>query len=230
MDKLVIFVHTCSNYEESRAKKIERTWGDRENVVFITDNAESSLKRYIYVGEYKKGCTYHPENVIKMFYLFMTYYSQHHWFMMIDDDSYLYIDHLIDYLQSQDHNDCLMIGDFLNWTRIWWRLPPERSKWEWVGGGPGIVFTKKCVEAFLFLIHNNNVMCCNHDVWLHKLYLLSDQKSIKRVHCDGFHQFELENVSEEKLKLLPKHSLISVHLNRNLNMLYKFHELFKNSS
>ena len=47
--KLIIFVHTCKQYEESRAKLIENTWGKSENVVFITDNPDCSLQKYIYI-------------------------------------------------------------------------------------------------------------------------------------------------------------------------------------
>ena len=43
MDKIIIFVHTCMAYEESRARKIENTWGGAANVVFITVNPESKL-------------------------------------------------------------------------------------------------------------------------------------------------------------------------------------------
>ena len=51
--KLIIFVHTCKKYEESRAKLIEQTWGTDSDVVFITDNEQSSLKNHIYIGPYK---------------------------------------------------------------------------------------------------------------------------------------------------------------------------------
>ena len=36
--------------------------------------------------------------------------------MLIDDDSYLYTDTLDKYLEFQDKDDCIMIGDFLNWN------------------------------------------------------------------------------------------------------------------
>ena len=78
---------------------IEDTWGkNKDNVVFITDNENSTLKNNIYIGPYKKGPTYHPENVIKMFNLFLNNYADYDFFMIIDDDSYLYIDKLATYL------------------------------------------------------------------------------------------------------------------------------------
>ena len=115
--KIIIFVHTCAKYEESRAKLIENTWAkDKPNVVFITDNPSSTIKNSIYVGEYLPGPTYHPETVKKMFALFMEKYSDYDFFMIIDDDSYLYTDKLEHYLSFFDKDDSYMIGDFLNWV------------------------------------------------------------------------------------------------------------------
>lgn len=220
MENIIIFIHTCKKYEESRAKLIEKTWGDKKNIVFITDNNLSTLKNHIYIGEYKKGPTYHPENVIKMFLLFLYNYSSYDWFMIIDDDSYLYVDKLINYLTFFDKNDCYMIGDFLNWIAKKKETNFTCDYNKWVSGGPGIVFTKKCIEKFLELIKINKLPYTNHDVWLHNLYQCSD-KRIKRVDCPGFHQYNanilLDKYSKESNKL------ISVHLERNMDLLFKYH-------
>jgi len=218
--KVIIFVHTCKAYEESRAKLIESTWGNAEDVVFITDNPSSTLKKYIYIGEYKKGPTYHPENVIKMFNIFIEKYSDYDYYMIIDDDSYLYIDKLKLYLSFFDKNDSYMIGDFLNWVAP--RKEPEFTcdYNKWASGGPGLVFTKKCLLTFLDLIKTYGVYYINHDVWLHMLFMLSD-KRIKRVDCPGFHQYN----SKDLLKKYSKrdNNIISVHLEHNMELIYDYH-------
>ena len=220
MENIIIFVHTCEKYEESRAKLIEQTWGDKKNIVFITDNNLSTLKNHIYIGEYKKGPTYHPENVIKMFLLFLNNYNTYDWFMIIDDDSYLYIDKLQNYLSFFDKNDCYMIGDFLNWVAP--RTEPNFTcdYNRWVSGGPGIVFTKKCIETFLKLIEINKLSYTNHDVWLHNLYQNSD-KRIKRVDCPGFHQYNSNTLLDKYSK--ESNNLISIHLEHNMDLLFKYH-------
>ena len=225
MEKIIIFVHTCKKYEESRALKIEKTWGNKENVIFITDNPNSSLKNHIYIGEYKKGITYHPENVIKMFNLFIKKFSHYDWFMMIDDDAYLYTNKLIEYLKFQDKDEYLMIGDFLNWPTKW---DYELTYNYWVAGGPGIVFTKKCIQYFIELINKYKVRLENHDVWLHNLFLSSDKKMIKRIHCCGFHQYLNSPLVNRKIQSLSENLLISIHLNGNMDSLYIFHNLIKN--
>ena len=218
--KLIIFVHTCKKYEESRAKLIEQTWGTDSDVVFITDNEQSSLKKHIYIGPYKPGPTYHPENVIKMFNLFLTKYNEYDFFMMIDDDSYLYIEKLKQYLSFFDKNDNYMIGDFLNWVAQ--RREPDFTcdYNRWVSGGPGIVFTKKCIETFVSLIKKTRVPYMNHDVWLHMLYCKS-VKRIKRADCPGFHQYNSKTLLQKYSK--ESNNIISVHLERDLSLIYDYH-------
>ena len=220
MNKVIIFVHTCKIYEETRAKLIEKTWGNKENVVFITDNPETNLKNNIYIGKYETGPTYHPENVIKMFILFINKYSNYDFFMIIDDDSYLYIDKLELYLSFFDKNDVYMIGDFLNWVAP--RSEPDFTcdYNRWVSGGPGIVFTKKCILTFLNLIKKLNIPYINHDVWLHNLYMSSD-KRIKRVDCPGFHQYNSKTLLQKYSKT--DKNIISVHLERDMNLIYEYH-------
>jgi len=226
--KIIIFITTCENYEHSRAKKIEKTWGNKENVVFITDNEHSSLKKHIYIGEYKKGGAHRScDNATKIFNLFLNNYSNYDWMMIIDDDSYLYIEKLLSYLSFYDPNDCLMMGDFLNWCErgagplFNGQITPGPNYSVWPGGGPGIVFSKSCVEFFLQLIANIEIPYVNYDVWLHYLYLIGGQAKIKRIHCPGFHQ----NGSKELIKKYPLDSklLISIHLERNMELLDAFH-------
>jgi hypothetical protein len=219
--KLIVFVHTCKAYEESRAKLIEQTWGDQENVVFITDNPASTLKRSIYIGEYKRGPTYHPENVMKMFSLFLTHFAEYDWFMIVDDDSYVFLDKLQGFLDYVDSGDCYMIAEFLNWTAM--RTEPEFTcdYMRWASGGPGMVFTKKAIETFVKLFQINRIPYINHDVWLHEHFMKSN-KRMKRLHCPGFHQYR----AKELIETYPIESklLISLHLERDMSLIKVIHE------
>ncbi len=191
-------------------------------IVFITDNCESKLIKFISIGAYETGPTYHPNNVKKMFSLFLDKYSDYDFYMIIDDDTYLNVNKLKLFLSFFDKNDSYMIGDFLNWTHIHGANKFGGYYDYWIGGGPGIVFTKSCIIKYTNLYTAINIPFCNHDVWLHILFHNSDG-SIKRVHCPGFHQsgeeYLFEKYSSEKNKL------ISVHLNRNMSLLYKYHNL-----
>jgi hypothetical protein len=204
-------------HEETRAKLLEKTWAKYENIVFITDNPESSLKHHIFIGDYIPGLTYHPKNVLKMFRLFLDVYDDYDFFMMVDDDSYVYVEKLKLYLSFFDKDDNYMIGDFLNWIPHKLVSHPHLTTDynEWPGGGSGLVFTKKCIQTFLSLAREFNIPYENHDVWLHRLYMLSDKRTIKRVHCPGFHQYNSKN-----LLCTP---VISVHLEHDMNRVYDWH-------
>jgi len=218
--KLIIFVHTCTKYEECRAKLLEETWAsNNSDVVFITDNPDCKLKNHLYIGEYEKRVTYHPETIYAMFTIFLEKYEDYDWFMIIDYDSYLYVEKLKNYLSFFDKNKPYMIGDFLNWIDSNQEFCNDYSNWP--SGGPGIVFSKSCLEKLLVLLISTPVKLANHDVWLHYLFLESD-KSIKRVDCPGFHQYNASG-------LLHKYStdsnnLVSVHLERNMDLIKEFHK------
>ncbi len=218
--KLIIFIHTCTQYENTRAKLLEETWAGVADVVFITDNKTSKLKNHIYVGPYIRGPTYHPETVKKMFHLFVTNYSDYDFFMIIDDDSYLYIDKLKMYLSYFDKDQPYMIGDFLNWTHYNGNYNYGGNYEHWAGGGPGFVFTKSCINEFIAIYSTHTIAYENHDVWLHKLFKLSNGK-IKRTHCPGFHQHEGNILFNKYSK--SSNNMVSVHLNHDMTLLTKYH-------
>jgi hypothetical protein len=228
---VLIFVHTCKKYEESRAKLIERTWGkDKENVVFITDNDSSTLKNHFYIGPYPLPTCGHV-NVLVMFHLFLQKYSQYDFFMIIDDDSYLYVDKLTTYLSFFDKSEDYWIGDFLNWVALRTTDPAFTCDYQkWPSGGPGLIFTKSCVEKFIRFINSPETNSpsysnLNYDVWLHCLYMNSD-KRIKRVHCPGFHQYNATELLQKKkhANRYQDNHLISIHLEHDLSLLFEFHK------
>ena len=210
--KLIIFIHTCEAYETKRAKLLEESWALADiDIVFITDNPTSKLLNHIYVGAYEKYWTYHPETVKKMIEIWLTNYADYDYYMMVDDDSYVFVNKLKHFLSSLNSQDCLMIGDVINWIKR------DPSHWNpdkqwWLGGGAGIVFTKSALIEFKRLYTTNEITIKNHDVWLHDLYLKST--SIKRVHCAGFHQ--------HPSIIKPTDELISIHLNHDMSLLKQF--------
>ena len=213
--KLIIFVHTCKLYEQTRSKLLENTWANNNDIIFITDNENSELNNFIYIGPYESGYTYHPDNVKKMFNLFLDRYSDYDFFMIIDDDSYLYVEKLKQYLSFFDKEEPYMIGDFLNWTHIhsYLKFSGESGDYKnWVGGGPGIVFTKACIIEYINIYNMHNIPYANHDIWLHELYNISN-RIIKRTHCPGFHQYDSEILYKKHSK--DNNNLISLHLNRD---------------
>lgn len=193
------------------------------------------------MGPYPPGATYHPDTFVKILKCFQEQKDQFQWFMVVDDDTYLFVERLLSWLDLIDSRKSLLIGDFINWPPLYldWpgvyqacmkKLPPLNYDYSlWPGGGPGLVFSGACVDAVLELISELTeidspaLAAINHDVWLHRIIEVQGRSRIARLHCPGFHQFgdrallQAENVNPR--------SLISVHLNHSVELMQKFHDL-----
>lgn len=243
--KLFILVHTCAAYEQPRCGQILETWASQSvsgvDIGFVTDNPSCGLPGSICMGPYPTGATYHPETFVKMLRLFRDRRDLHDWFMVVDDDTYVYIERLLNFLDLVDPGRPLLIGDFINWPSFYpeWprvyqgcmkRPPPSNFDYGlWPGGGPGLLFSASCVDNLLAMISELEtsghpaLAVANHDVWLHRIIDVQGQSRIARLHCPGFHQF-----GDEALLLVGRDCparLISVHLNHQLHLMKEFHAL-----
>jgi hypothetical protein len=212
--KLLIFVYTCAAYEKTRALLLQNSWAkDRPEVVFVTDNPNSQLKNTVYLGEYKKGFTYDPNIVKKIFDVWLT--MQYDYYMIIDDDSYVYIDKLKDYLSFFDPANAYMIGDYLNWPQFNRHyLHNDYSKW--IGGGSGIVFTKPTLIKLKNIYTSIYIGHKNHDCWLSDM--LKYDKNIQPIHAPGFFQYPNGLNFDNDSKYI-----ISIHLNHDMSLIEKYH-------
>ena len=234
--KIIIFVHTCKALYEERTKVLQETWAkERDNIVFVTDDdkcKDNAFPNFVYLGPYCRG--FDPIIVKKIFELYLEKYSHKYpWFMLIDDDAYLFVDKLADYLEYFDEKDCYMIGDWLNWIPYSEELPhinftKKLDYNAWISGGPGIVFSKSGVAEYVTMMERSDKyglvdgMQNGYDVWLaYLLYFASDQKSVIRIHCPGFHQYGDTDI----IAKYPKDSklLISIHFNKKMDELKRFH-------
>jgi len=241
----MIIIHTCGKYEESRCSHILDTWAkeSREDadIYFFTDNPLSSLPNTVYGGPYSPGYTYHPVSFIKILRLFQDR-ADHPWLLVIDDDSYLNISSLINYLSLFDYEKPYLVADFVNWPAfipellpdlasqlLGKELTPNDDYQLWPGGGPGLAFTRKAVDALMSLYSYYKMVDhpvldpVNHDVWLHKLLMNAPTKVLDRIHCPGFHQYGNDQLVTEGHSA--KRKIISVHLNHNIEQMHYFHQL-----
>ena len=157
----------------------------------------------------------------------MKKYNNYDWFMIIDDDSYLYYDRLVKYLSKNNKDDSLIIGDFIQWRNFYnkdiKKYPDDEKYYKHPGVGSGIIFTKNCIREYQRLIEKNNVKYDNHDVWLDKLYN-KNKNNIKRINCGGFHQnLVLNKIFDKKFNNNKNDMFISIHLQHNMDLLSKLH-------
>ena len=219
---LLTLVHTCLKYESLRARIIDETWAkDLDDFYFISDSEAFSLSRSINLGPYSPGPTYHPSTLMRIFRLFKSHkFRKYQWLFLVDDDSYCYPKKLKQFLGFFDPSDAFMMGDYLNWPTFHkFHKSDYRS---WIGGGPGIVFSRPAVNLLEKWSRTVRAEVENHDVWLHNLIAAEGSYRVKQVHIPGFHQYG----ARELWKRFDRSSgsLISVHMNGNMRLFRRYHD------
>ena len=208
--KLLIFVYTCTKYEKSRALLQQQSWANREDIIFITDNPKSELKNSMYLGNY--GNVYFKEQQVIKKILELCLTKEYDWYMIIDDDAYLYIDKLKEFLSFFNEKKSYLIGDFA------WKLSdPKWFQHDWFGGGPGYVMSKSTIEKILKVINTVKLGMANEDVWLNNA--CKHDITIQRIQCPGFYQYPPEEQYEKDDK-----RLISIHLNHDMTLIERYHQ------
>jgi hypothetical protein len=210
--KVLIFVYTCTAYEKTRALLQENSWADSCDVVFVTDNPNSKLKNNVYLGPYTKSwqlkdpaiCKKILELCLEQRYFYYDFY------MITDDDSYLFIERLKQYLSFFDTDKPYFIGDY-----YWMLKNPDwmAHHYKWAAGGCGYVFTKATILKLLDVLKNHNIPLSNEDVWFNEI--IKKDLTIQKVHCPGFSQYP------ETISKYP----ISIHLNGDMNLINVYHKL-----
>lgn len=231
---LLVIIHTCKKYENSRTNIIKNTWFKNYNDVLFLIDYEKHNKDYIFLGKYETGYTYHPETIKKIISYFYNNIEKYKWFMIIDDDSYLFKDRLEKFLEWYDYNENYFFGDFLNWCETS-QKHQENKKLNnfskkinynidvftypyWNAGGPGMVFSKNLIkELYEYLKTSNINNYLNHDVWINSLFSKSNI-FVKKIHIHGFYQY-FKNVKD-----LYKDNIISIHFNGNMKELELYHK------
>ncbi len=93
----------------------------------------------------------------------------------------------------------------------------------WVAGGSVIVFSRAAVNLLEKYSGRFPTKFVAHDVWLRNLMTLEGSFEVKRIHIPRFHQLG----GGELWKRFDRasNSLISVHLNRDMHLIDRYHRL-----
>ena len=210
--KILIFVYTCTAYEKTRALLQENSWAkDNLDVLFVTDNPNSILKNNIYLGAYTKSWYLKDPFICKKILqvCLEQRFFYYDFYMITDDDSYLFIDRLKEFLSFFDTDKPFFIGDY------YWMLKSDswlQHDYKWAAGGCGYVFTKPTIMKLLNVLQKNNIPLSNEDIWFNEI--IKKDTTIQKVHCPGFSQYP------ETISKYP----ISIHLNGDMTLIDKYHK------
>jgi len=219
-ENILVVIHSCLKYEQTRAVPLQKSWASGRNVLFIFDGDSKQIQNSINLGPYTQGVTYNPNTVYKIWQLFILNWSHYDYLFLVDDDSYVFMDKLESFLRFFDSTQNILIADFLNWPKF---SPTSIGDYSaWPGGGSGMVFSQSAVKSLMSYAENIPLPPMNHDVYIHQLIRLDGSHTISRVHCPGFHQYGCDKLYKDT-NLYDK--LIAVHLNGRMELLENYHRI-----
>ncbi|ETN87116.1 hypothetical protein RB195_013677 [Necator americanus] len=151
--QLFCWVQTAKIYHETRALAINETWLSRcdHGQLFTGDFFSSSDIPYstIFAGI--------PDSYYNLFYKsrYAFYYIYHYisknfdWYMKADDDTYVIVEHLREYLSTLDPSKPYYLGYILK----------PYLKHGYNAGGAGYVLSRAAVQIFNELLYHNETLC-----------------------------------------------------------------------
>jgi hypothetical protein len=92
-------VLTCGNYEQTRFKAVIETWGSQVDELIKLSDDDSPVLGY-------DSCPY------KYVTFFRRVNVTHDWYVLVDDDTYVNVKMMNDYLSKCDPNESIVIGNY----------------------------------------------------------------------------------------------------------------------
>ena len=159
---LLVGVVTAQKLLQTRAVAVNRTWGSKAPSLFFFAAEGAAHGNLPVIGLPGVDDTYPPQKkVYRMLkYMHDNHLSDYNWFMRADDDIYVRVEHLIQFLSSLDPSKELYIGQPglgkpEDLQRI--KLQPHEH---YCMGGPGVIFSRALLEKLGPHLEN----CLQHEV------------------------------------------------------------------
>lgn len=159
---LLVGVVTAQKLLQTRAVAVNRTWGSKAPNLFFFASEGAAYGNLPVVGLPGVDDTYPPQKkVYRMLkYMYDNHLNDYNWFMRADDDIYVRVERLIQFLSSLDPTNELYIGQPglgkpEDLQRI--KLQPHEH---YCMGGPGVIFSRALLEKLGPHLEN----CLQHEV------------------------------------------------------------------
>ena len=145
---LLIGVVTARKLLSTRAAAVNRTWGSKAPKLLFFSSQDETHSDLPIVSLPGVDDTYPPQKkVYRMLkYMYDNYINEYSWFMRADDDIYVRVEHLMQFLSNLDPTKELYIGQpglgkAEDLQRI--KLQPQEH---YCMGGPGVIFSRALLE------------------------------------------------------------------------------------
>ncbi|CAF0859716.1 unnamed protein product [Brachionus calyciflorus] len=226
-DYLFISILTANKYLKTRAQSSYDTWANSyQHIKFFTgsNKIESNLP-IVFLPHTKDIYPPQRKSFTLLKYLYDNYLDSYEWFLRADDDVYIKIDRLLDFLRSLDSSKPYYIGQpgFGNNGNLNLNDP-------FCMGGPGIVISRetlRLIGPYLNYCYRNLAVTAHEDVEIGRCI-----KKFANISCtisyemkSFFYQMKqdpiLEYPGSQKLK-----KIISLHPLKSTELKYKIHSVY----
>uniref|UniRef100_A0AAF5DM55 N-acetylgalactosaminide beta-1,3-galactosyltransferase n=2 Tax=Strongyloides stercoralis TaxID=6248 RepID=A0AAF5DM55_STRER len=150
--KIFCLIITGPQYTTSRVKYQKETWLKRcNNYLYVSSLSNISLPS-IGVDVVEGRDTLWEKIRFGLEYVYKYYFNKYDWFMLIDDDSYVFMENIRFFLLAQNPNKLLHYG---------FRMKELKStnKEGYIQGGSGDVFNKKVLQKLINFGFKNDSIC-----------------------------------------------------------------------
>lgn len=146
--KLLCWVMSSPKTIESKAVAVNATWGKRCDILLFmsTEHHDGVRTVKLYLGgEQESRALLWRKGRQAWLYVYHHYLNKADWFMRCDDDSYVMMDNLREFLNGYDHNEPHYLG----------RTMVSDRKEEFYGGGAGNILSRAALRKFGEAVHKD---------------------------------------------------------------------------
>ena len=194
----LIAVKTCEKFHEKRLPTIQSTWAKAAlNVKYFSEKEDPNYNTQVPEGVLKNTKEGHCQKTISIMKYFhnQAEKSNWKWLVIVDDDTILGVQKLLEQLTCYDHEKDLALGQ-----RYGFRVAKGGYGYDYITGGGGMVFSRALVKK---IFGGKNDCECPKDNAPDDMHLGACLSSlgVPITHSDRFHQARPEDYHPSLLEL-----------------------------
>ncbi|XP_068140300.1 glycoprotein-N-acetylgalactosamine 3-beta-galactosyltransferase 1 [Drosophila tropicalis] len=147
--RILCMILTGPKTHQTRAIHVKRTWGSRCNkIIFISSKPDTELNTVV-LNVREGYSNLYGKTRASLEYVYKHYYHQFDWFLKTDDDTYVILENLREFLKGYTPKLPIYFGSKLQ----------KHGDHDYITGGAGYVLSKSALRRFMTLGFYNSSIC-----------------------------------------------------------------------
>lgn len=142
--RIFCWIMTHAKNYNARTVYVNNTWARRcTKYVFVVGQTDVKMSVPLVQLNMTEGRNHLTQKTVLAFtHIYTHYLNEADWFLKADDDTYIIMDHLKDFLRDKDPNDAVFFGQTF---KSLWKNPHSLS---YFSGGAGYVLSREALRRF----------------------------------------------------------------------------------